>query len=206
MQKPYLIGLTGASGSGKTTFLESLLQNFSENEICLVSQDNYYKPRKNQKEDDQGIKNFDLPSSINGDEFAQDVCQLVAGKVVTREEYTFNNASKKPKILTFKPCPVILLEGLFVMHNPKIAKLIDLKVFFHAKETTALSRRIRRDKIERGYPLDDVLYRYENHVQPSFERYIKPFREQADIIINNNRDFSNGLAVLSGFLRQKLAK
>ena len=83
--------------------------------------------------------------------------------------------------------------------------MLDLKVFLHAKENLKVIRRIRRDQEERNYPLDDVLYRYEHHVLPTFERYIQPYMDEADLIINNNADFSLGLEVLKGFICQKLA-
>lgn len=206
MKKPYLIGLTGASGSGKTTFLHNLQEEFGAEELCIISQDNYYHPKEQQETDKQGVQNFDLPTSIDREQFFIDIKKLLRQETVTRKEYTFNNADKEAKKLVFEPRPIIILEGIFVFYYTEIAKLLDLKVFLYAKETTALSRRIRRDQQERNYPLDDVLYRYENHVQPTYERYIKPFMDQADIIINNTQHFKNGLSVLKGFLHQKLSK
>lgn len=170
MQKPFLIGLTGVSGSGKTTFLNKLRTAFGEEHLCVVSQDNYYKPKKEQEVDAEGIHNFDLPTSINRDEFHQDIVKLLNGETVTREEYTFNNDEAEPSLLSFKSCPLILIEGIFIYHYKEIKDLMDLKLFLHVKETTALSRRIRRDQIERNYPLEDVLYRYEHHVLPTYER------------------------------------
>ncbi|RMF29570.1 MAG: uridine kinase, partial [Bacteroidetes bacterium] len=83
--------------------------------------------------------------------------------------------------------------------------LFNLKIFLHARESLKVIRRIRRDRVERNYPLEDVLYRYEHHVLPTFEKYIEPYMEQADLIINNNKDFSEGLEVVKGFLSSKLA-
>jgi uridine kinase len=73
-------------------------------------------------------------------------------------------------------------------------------VFLHAKDNLKVIRRIKRDQIERNYPLDDVLYRYEHHVLPTFERYIQPYISDCDIIINNNTRFDMGLNVLKGFI------
>ena len=81
---------------------------------------------------------------------------------------------------------------------------MDLKVFLHAKENLKVIRRIKRDRVERNYPLDDVLYRYENHVLPTFEKYILPYKEDADLVINNNTAFAGGLAVLEGFIKSRL--
>ncbi len=204
MQKPFIIGITGASGSGKTTFLEELRQQFSAEQVELVSQDNYYRDKEWQKADENGILNFDLPESLHLDEFARDVRQLCEGKSVSRQEYTFNNPNVVPKMLHFEPRPIVILEGLFVMHDPQLESLLDLKVFVFAPETTAFSRRIRRDRIERNYPLEDVLYRYEKHVIPTYERFIKPLHHKADIVINNYPNFERGLRVLTGFLKQHL--
>ena len=202
--KPFIIGITGGSGSGKTSFISRLRSGFSEEELCILSQDDYYRPRDVQEIDNQGIINFDLPKSIDKKAFQKDVKKLVAGEVVRREEYTFNNKNATPKDLVFKPAPVIIVEGIFVFHFNKIRKLLDLSVFLHAKENLKVIRRIKRDQIERNYPIEDVLYRYEHHVLPTFEKYIKPYSELADIVINNNDHFENGLAVFEGFINSKL--
>jgi Uridine kinase len=204
MNKPYMIGITGGSGSGKTSFIHELRKLFKEEDLCVISQDDYYRPRTEQELDEQGVVNFDLPKSIYKKEFQNDIERLLAGEIVTREEYTFNNKNVKPKILTFHPRPIIVVEGLFIFHYKKIRKLLDLKVFIHAKENLKVIRRIQRDGVERNYPLDDVLYRYQHHVLPNFEKYILPYKDRADLVINNNDNFDNGLQVLSGFIKQKL--
>ncbi len=204
MHQPFLIGITGGSGSGKTTFIKELRKAFSEDEVCIISQDDFYRPREEQKTDDEGVKNFDLPCSIDKKAFVVDVKRLVAGETVVRKEYTFNNEKANPQMLTFKSAPVIIVEGIFVFHFKKIRRMLDLKVFLHAKENLKVIRRIKRDQVERNYPIEDVLYRYENHVLPTFERYIQPYMEEADLIVNNNKDFSVGLEVLKGFIRQRL--
>ncbi len=206
MNKPLIIGITGGSGSGKTSFIKRLQEEFSEQELCVVSQDDYYRPKDQQKKDKEGVENFDRPNSIYKKEFTRDVEKLLAGEVVTREEYTFNNKDAKPNILTFHPAPVIIVEGLFIFHYKKIRKLIDLKIFLHAKENLKVIRRIKRDRVERNYPLEDVLYRYEAHVLPNFEKYIQPYMEDADLVINNNKNFEMGLSVMKGFLRERIRK
>jgi uridine kinase len=203
--RPYLIGICGGSGSGKTSFIRRLRETFSEDQLCIVSQDDYYLPREQQHRDPNGEWNFDLPKSFDKKKFRHDIDKLLEGETITIEEYVFNNPDAKPKLLVFKSAPVIVIEGLFVFHYKKISKKLDLKVFVNAKENLKVIRRILRDQVERGYPLDDVLYKYQHHVLPSYERFIMPYKEEADLVVNNNKDFECGLAVLEGFLRDKLA-
>jgi len=204
MKHPFLIGITGGSGSGKTTFIKQLREGLNDEQVCYLSMDDYYVPREKQKKDKSGIHNFDRPKSIHRDEFIRDLKKLCRGEVVTRKEYVFNNELAKPRTLTFNPAPVIIVEGLFVFHYRKLRKMLDLRVFLHAKDNLKLVRRIKRDQVERNYPLEDVLYRYEHHVLPSYEKYVEPYKEKADIIINNNTDFNMGLRVVRAFVETKI--
>ncbi len=204
MTKPYIIGITGGSASGKTLFLNTLIKSFPNKEICLISQDNYYRARELQPIDDMGIKNFDTPNSIDYEQFAHDIRELLAGRTVSKLEYAFNNPEAKPEVLTFSPAPIIVVEGIFVFYYPEVASLLDLKIFIDAKEYIKLSRRIIRDRDERGYDLEDVLYRYDRHVAPTYEKYIAPFKSDADLVIPNNNHFKNAMDVLVVYLNNKL--
>lgn len=201
---PYTIGITGGSGSGKTHFLKILSSRFKEDEICLVSQDHYYRSLEHQKRDAQGVENFDLPDAIDREKFHEDILRLKRGETFSKEEYTFNNPSAKPALFTFRPAPILIIEGLFVQYFPEIAQELDLKIFIEAKDYVKLSRRIRRDNDERGYDLEDVLYRYQHHVMPVYESIIKPLKDQADIIIPNNRHFAQAVDLLTWGLQYKL--
>jgi len=204
MNHPFVIGITGGSGSGKTFFLKGLSSCFSEDEICLISQDNYYKPRDQQPSDKKGIKNFDLPESIDREAFHKDVLTLKAGNKISRKEYTYNNPQAQPQLLVLESAPIIIVEGLFVQYFEEIDNELDLRLFIEAKDHVKLGRRIRRDQEERGYDLDDVLYRYQFHVMPVYESLIEPLKHNADIMIPNNSNFQQALDVLVGFIRYKL--
>jgi uridine kinase len=204
--KPYLIGITGGSGSGKTSFIKALRDRFTPQDLCIISQDDFYRPRNDQARDAEGVINFDLPSSLDLKNFSDSVNGLIQGKSITRIEYTFNNKKKKPGKIVFQPAPVIIIEGLFVFHIPQLKSKLDLKIYIEAKENLKVIRRIKRDQIERNYPLDDVLYRYEKHVLPAFERFILPHKDDVDLIINNNTTFIPALNMLSGFINQLILK
>ncbi len=204
MNKPFILGITGGSASGKSLFLKKLMEQFSTDQICLISQDNYYRPINEQKKDENGVENFDIPTSIDDKLFVAHLQALMAGQKVQIQEYTFNNATAEPKIITFEPRPIIVVEGIFVFHFEAIAKQIDLKVFIDAKDKIKLNRRIQRDNVERGYDMNDVMYRWKNHVTPTYNTYIKPHKKHVDLVIPNNINFQKGLDVLCAFLKTKL--
>lgn len=204
MKRAFTIGITGGSGSGKTYFLQGLSSRFKPSEICLISQDNYYKPRDQQPIDQNGVRNFDLPASIDRPALHADLTKLKSGQDVSRNEYTFNNPGVAPKQLEFKAAPVLVVEGLFVQYFEEIEKELDLKIFIEAKDHVMLGRRIKRDQVERGYDLDDVLYRYQYHVMPVYESLIEPLKHNADLVVPNNSHFDRALEVLIGFLSTRL--
>ena len=161
MERPYLVGITGGSASGKTQFLKSLREKFSEDEVCFISQDDYYKPLEFQVRDENGEVNFDLPEAIEYDRFHTDLLTLLAGKVVKKQSYNFNNPDEEVKWFEFRPAPVIIIEGLFIFHFKDIFDLFSLKIFVDADENIMLRRRMQRDVQERGIPVDMVNYQWQ---------------------------------------------
>ncbi|HRX29346.1 MAG TPA: uridine kinase [Saprospiraceae bacterium] len=206
MAVKFIIGISGGSGSGKTSFINELRRDFDEMDVCVVSQDDYYKERNLQKKDENGIINFDLPGSIEDGELIRDLHQLKSGNAVERTEYTFNNSLKEADTKLFYPAKILIIEGLFIYHFAEIRELIDLKILIDAKTSSKIIRRIKRDQNERNYPIDDVLYRYEKHVMPAYEQFIEPFKDQVDIIVNNNQSFDKGLDVVKGYINFLLNK
>ena len=200
----FIVGISGGSGSGKTCFVRDLKNNLGSENICFISLDNYYLPRDEQKTDDQGIKNFDLPESIDAQALKEDILKLMSGETVRRQEYNFNNEKKDASEYVLYPAEVFVIEGLFIYHYPELKELFDLKLFIEAEDTHKIVRRIKRDQTERNYPIEDVLYRYENHVFPSYNRYIKIYKPEVDLIINNNSDYKRALDIVSIYIQHKL--
>jgi uridine kinase len=202
--QPYIVGIAGGSASGKTSFLKRLQENIGVESLAIVSQDNYYLPKEEQFTDDNGEINFDLPTSIDKQQFFSDVVALVSGKSIQIEEYSFNNPEQESTSITIEPSPIIVVEGLFVFHYPHIRELLDLRVYIDVREDIKLNRRIKRDGSERGYNEAIVRYQWENHVMPSFKKFLKPYRDDSHVIITNNITYDKGLEVLCDHLKMLL--
>lgn len=200
MSKPLVIGVTGGSGSGKTRFIKKLMSDVTE--VSLHSMDNYYIDRDHQPRDKMGIENFDTLDSIDKNRFVGDLKKLIDGEDLEVKEYTYNNNKAESKLIRVESKSIILVEGIFTLHLKEIRDLLDLKIYIEAPDFLMLKRRIIRDAEERGYDLNDVLYRFEHHVTPSFEKYINPSKKWADIIIPNHENFDVALKVITAFLNQ----
>lgn len=172
---------------------------FQPTEVCIMSMDEYYRDRSSQRIDPHGYENFDLPESLHLDQFYNDVLKVCNGEEVRKERYNYNNPGSAGEII-YRPAPVLVIEGLFVLTHTALQDMVSYHVYIHASENLKLIRRIRRDQQERNYSLETVLHRFEHHVMPSEQRFIRHLRESADIVINNNRTYKRGLEVLLLFI------
>ena len=197
----YLIGIAGGSSSGKTSFITRLKEHFNESELTVLSQDHYYKEIQHQIQDEHGEINFDKPESIDEGKFLNDLHALENGIDIRIKEYVFNNPKKTPQVFTLKAADVIIVEGLFIFENKHISDKLDLKLFIDAQEDFKFSRRIKRDVEERGLTEDLIEYQWNNHVKPSYEKYILPHKDKVDMVIMNNTSFEIGLTVVSNHLK-----
>ncbi len=202
----YLVGVAGGSGSGKTTLVRALRESLPEGLVCQVSQDDYYHPMESQLVDPNGKVNFDLPTSVDMDGLAADLRTLVAGESIFKKEYTFNQEGKEPQLIELRPAPVILVEGLFVLHHEPVRELFDLRIFIDASEDAQLDRRLKRDARERGYGAEDVLYQWEHHVLPAYRNYLLPYRHLCDLHVVNESGFERAVKVLHDHLLQMAGK
>jgi uridine kinase len=202
----YLVGVAGGSGSGKTSLVRALRESLPDGMVCLVSQDDYYLPKEQQTADANGRINFDMPTSVDLDALARDLATLVSGEPIYKKEYTFNQEGREPILIELRPAPIVLVEGLFVLHHAPVRELFDLRVFIDASEDAQLERRLKRDAEERGYGSDDVLYQWEHHVLPAYRSYLLPYRHLCDLHVVNELGFSRAVRVLRDHLIQAATK
>jgi len=197
---PYIIGITGGSGSGKTSFTRKLVENLAPN-ISVLTLDNYYYPIHRQPIDENGNPNFDEPESLDLEKFKNDFFRLLNGETLYFEEYTFNNPLITPKTIIVKPTKIIILEGLYVFHSEIVNAKIDLKLFIELTDEEKVNRRLKRDIEERGYNHHDVMYCHEHHVNPAYKKHIEKHKYDADFVIPNFPNFEKGLKVISDYLK-----
>jgi uridine kinase len=202
--KPYIVGIAGGSGSGKTFFLKCFLEHFSADEVCLISQDDYYIPVGKLTDEENKLYNFDLPDTIDNDLFLKDINKLLSVETVYKKEYLFNNPNAVPKLLEIKPAPVIIVEGLFILHFRQISDLFDYKIFIDTTEEVALQRRLKRDLLERGYPEDSIRYKWDNHVMPAYKEFLLPYKNECDKVITNNTQLAEDIIRVSEEVSKEL--
>ena len=151
-----IIGVSGSSGSGKSFIVHYIKKKLPKNTVSIIFQDNYYKLREDQSKDKNENYNFDLPSSFHNNDFINDIKSLKAGNTIRRKEYNFNNPLVKPKFITVKHRPLIIVEGLFIFNDKKISENFDRKIFIDCEIKKMIKRRIKRDSEQRGYDKADV--------------------------------------------------
>jgi len=198
-----IIGIAGRSGSGKTSVIREIRKEFSEKEVCILSLDNYYKPRTEQVKDDKGYYNFDLISSFEWDRVLDDLKTLISGNELRITQYIYNQEHEAPE-LVFQPAKVIIIEGIFVLAEPHIWDMLDYSIIIDADVDLCRERRLKRDLKERNYNQEEILHRFDNHVLPSFQEHIEPLKVKVDALLINEGALSKVkdevYEVVKGFL------
>ncbi len=187
----FTLGVSGGSGSGKTTFLKLLQERLERIKVSVISQDDYYLPVDRSK--DNHKVDFDCPEAVDLDALFSDLALLRNGEVVKREEYTFNNKDSESKVKTIEPASIVIVEGLFVFYDERIRTQCDHLVFIDADTQVRLERRLERDMNERGYSRESILYKWENQVERGFQEYLEPYRKMAHTMVDNNHSMESEL-------------
>jgi uridine kinase len=190
-----ILALIGGSGSGKSTILNGLREHFGAR-AAVLSLDNYYRPKEELPVDDNGETNFDLPEVINDADLVRDIDQLRAGQPIELDTYTYNRDVMQSEKITIAPAEWLVVEGLFAMAYPAMEERIDLLGFIDAPAEMRLQRRIDRDGSERGYTEEEVRYQWQNHVRPADIAHIEPWKERADVVVDNTHHWQDGLHAL----------
>lgn len=178
-----IIGIAGGTGSGKTTVVRKIAEQFFAEEVSIISQDSYYHDNSHLSLEERRAKNFDHPESVEFELLIDHVKKLRSGKSVDEPIYSFITCTRQTETRKVAPREVLIVEGILILTNKKLRELMDIKVFVDCDSDVRLSRVIRRDINERGRDVNQVLDRYEKTVRPSHLQFIEPSKRFADIII-----------------------
>lgn len=185
--KPYIIGIAGGSGSGKSTFAARIKEAFPT-QVSLVSCDNYYLPHDDLPLEERAHLNYDAPEALEFELMVKHLEQLKNGQAALCPVYDFTQHTRSDKVTEIKPRPIILIDGILIFHDESLRNCMDLKIYVETDADERILRRARRDMLERGRDLDSVIDQYLSTVKPMHNTYVKPTKVFADIILNGGKN------------------
>lgn len=204
---PYIIGIGGPSGSGKTSVAAKIVSSINVPWTVLISLDNFYKPLtpEERKEAFQNNYDFDHPSAIDLDLAYKCILSLKEGKKASIPVYSFVEHNRVPnKSINIYGASVIVLEGIYALHDKRLLDLMDLKIYVDADLDVCLARRLSRDIVSRGRELQGCLLQWEKFVKPNAAKFVKTTMESADAIIPSLTDSTVAVELLINHIKSKL--
>lgn len=186
---PIIIGVTGGSGSGKTTVSQAIAKKFANHSVMLLPQDAYYKHQEVPFEQRQQT-NYDHPDAFDTDLLLEQVKQLKQHQAIEQPVYDYTIHNRTDDVVHVEPQDVIILEGILVLADARLRDMMDIKVYVDTDDDIRLLRRMSRDMESRGRSFDDIVGQYLKTVKPMFHEFIEPTKRYADLIVpegGNNR-------------------
>jgi uridine kinase len=190
--QPFVIGVAGGSGSGKSTVSQQVLASFGAEMVSVVMQDDYYRDQSDLTPDVRRKQNYDHPHAFDWPLLVQHVQALRAGETIAMPEYDFTIDNRSDRTIAVRPAPVIVIEGLFALYDENLRDMMSLKIFVDTASDVRFIRRMQRDIVERGRSVDSIVGQYLETVRPMHKQFIEPTKRHADIILPHG---ANGPAV-----------
>ncbi|MFZ5965921.1 MAG: uridine kinase [Bacillota bacterium] len=183
MSRPILIGITGGTGSGKSTVAKAIFECLPEKNITIIEQDSYYKNQSHLSMEERVKTNYDHPLAFDTDLLIQHLKDLLDGQSVQKPIYNFSMHTREKFSILVEPKDIIILEGIMILEDERLRDIMDIKIFVDTDSDVRIIRRIMRDIKERGRTLDSVIDQYLTTVRPAHLQFIEPSKRYADIII-----------------------
>lgn len=178
-----MIGVTGGSGSGKTSVSRAIFNKFSGHSILLLEQDFYYKDQSDLSFEERLKTNYDHPFAFDTELMIQHVEDLIQYRSIEKPVYDYAAHTRSSQIVLQEPKEVIIVEGILILEDARLRDLMDIKVYVDTDDDIRIIRRIKRDMEERGRTLDSVIQQYLSVVKPMYHQFIEPTKKYADLII-----------------------
>jgi uridine kinase len=191
-KKPFVIGVAGGSGSGKSTVTREVLKSFGSEVVSVVLQDDYYLDQTHMSPEDRRKVNYDHPEAFDWPLMIEHVRRLREGESIEMPVYDFSIDNRTTQTITVKPAPVIVIEGLFSLYDADLRKQMSLKIFVDTAADVRFIRRLQRDIAERGRSTESVIKQYLETVRPMYKQFIEPTKRNAHVILPHG---ANGPAV-----------
>ena len=187
MRRPIFIGIAGGTGSGKSTFTNRVKETFGD-KVSVVYYDNYYRSRDDLTFEERKNINYDHPDAFETQLLIDHIHKLRDGHAVECPVYDYTIHNRSSETVTIRPADVILVEGIMVLQNEELRKLLDIKVYVEADADERILRRVIRDVRDRGRDVEGIAKQYLTTVKPMHYLYVEPTRAMADIVINSGRN------------------
>jgi uridine kinase len=204
--KPFLIGIAGGTGSGKTTVARRIFDSLHLDSAVFIDYDSYYKDLAHLSLDDRAGVNFDHPDSLDNDLLVQHLETLLAGQSIHKPVYDFALHTRADESIRVNPRDVILVDGILLFAEPRLREMFDLKIFVDTDADVRFIRRLRRDIEERGRTMDSVIEQYLTTVRPMHFEFVEPTKRYADVIIPRVGQNRAGIDVVAARIRERLAQ
>ena len=198
-----VIGIAGGTGSGKTTLMNNLIEEFKD-DVTLLSHDNYYKRHDELTYDQRCRLNYDEPAALETDLMAVHLDKLRHGEAIDCPVYDFTQHNRSNETIRIVPRKVIIVEGILIFEHSQLRDLMDIRIFVDTDADVRLCRRIARDVNERGRTLESVLTQYQETVKPMHEMYVEPSKKYANIIVPEGGKNIVALDMITGRIRRHL--
>lgn len=181
--RPIVIGVSGGTGSGKTTVVQAILERVGAERIAFIQHDSYYRDQSHLPLEERARVNFDHPDSLETELLVQHVRQLLAGQAVEVPVYDFTTHTRTRRTQRVEPRRVILVEGILIFAEPALRDLMDVKIYVDTDADIRFIRRLQRDIAERGRTMESVIEQYLTTVRPMHLEFVEPSKRYADVII-----------------------
>ena len=182
-KKPIIIGVSGGSGSGKTSVSRAIFNNFSNHSIMMLEHDSYYKDQSHLSFEERLKTNYDHPFAFDTDLLIEHLEKLLNYETIEKPVYDYVAHTRSTETVIQEPKEVIILEGILILEDKRLRDLMDIKIYVDTDDDIRIIRRIKRDMIERGRTLDSIIDQYLSVVKPMYHQFIEPTKRYADVIV-----------------------
>ncbi|HET8771488.1 MAG TPA: uridine kinase [Gemmatimonadaceae bacterium] len=203
--RPLIIGIAGGTGSGKSTVAKRIAESLGESHVAFIDMDAYYRDHRHLTLDERRRVNWDHPDAFDIELLAQHLDALGRGEAIDKPVYDFATHLRAPETVRIAPAEVIVIDGILLLVDERVRAACDVKVFVEADADIRLIRRIRRDLVVRGRPLEEILDQYLTTVQPMHLQFVEPSKRYADLIIPRGGENTVAIDLLLASIHRRLA-